>query len=97
MPAVGDGPAHQSHCRPAVSLTPEAAAALARIARVSGVRAEPKTLLPAETILELSGEAVRSRLCTFTDASGTEHCLRPDLTTPIAQIVATRELQLLRH
>ena len=41
-------------------LTPEAAAALARIARVSGVKAEPKTLLPAEVILELSGEAVRS-------------------------------------
>ena len=75
-----------------MSLTPEAAAALARLARVSGVKAEPKTLLPAEVILELSGEAVRSRLCTFTDASGAEHCLRPDLTTPIAQMVAMGEL-----
>lgn len=78
-------------------LTPEAAAALARIARVSGVKAEPKTLLPAEVILELSGEAVRSRLCTFTDASGQEHCLRPDLTTPIAQVVATREAPVARY
>lgn len=78
-------------------LTPEAAAALARIARVSGVKAEPKTLLPAEVILELSGEAVRSRLCTFTDASGQEHCLRPDLTTPIAQMVATRETPVARY
>jgi len=78
-------------------LTPEAAAALARIARVSGVKAEPKTLLPAEVILELSGEAVRSRLCTFTDASGQEHCLRPDLTTPIAQMVATREMPVARY
>ena len=48
-----------------MKLTPEASAALARIARVSGVRAEPQALLPAEVILELSGEAVRSRLCTF--------------------------------
>lgn len=80
-----------------MSLTPEAAAALARLARVSGVKAEPKTLLPAEVILELSGEAVRSRLCTFTDASGAEHCLRPDLTTPIAQMVATRELPVARY
>jgi ATP phosphoribosyltransferase regulatory subunit len=78
-------------------LTPEAAAALARIARVSGVKAEPKTLLPAEVILELSGEAVRSRLCTFTDASGREHCLRPDLTTPIAQMVATQEMPVARY
>ena len=80
-----------------MKLTPEASAALARIARVSGVRAEPQTLLPAEVILELSGEAVRSRLCTFTDASGAEHCLRPDLTTPIAQMVASGELPVARY
>jgi ATP phosphoribosyltransferase regulatory subunit len=80
-----------------VSLSPEAAASLARIARVSGVKAEPKTLLHAEVILELSGEAVRSRLCTFTDASGAEHCLRPDLTTPIAQMVATGEAPVARY
>lgn len=80
-----------------MKLTPEASASLARIARVSGVRAEPQTLLPAEVILELSGEAVRSRLCTFTDASGAEHCLRPDLTTPIAQLVASGELPVARY
>ena len=80
-----------------MKLTPEASAALARIARVSGVRAEPQALLPAEVILELSGEAVRSRLCTFTDAGGVEHCLRPDLTTPIAQMVASGELPVARY
>ncbi len=78
-------------------LSTQAAAALARIARVSGVRAEPQTLMPAEIVLELSGEAVRSRLCTFTDPSGKEHCLRPDLTTPIAQMVASRELPVARY
>jgi ATP phosphoribosyltransferase regulatory subunit len=80
-----------------VRFTPEASAALARIARVSGVRAEPPALMPAEVILELSGEAVRSRLCTFNDASGAEHCLRPDLTTPIAQMVAAGELPVARY
>ncbi len=78
-------------------LSPQAAAALARIARASGVRAEPQTLLPAEIVLELSGEAVRSRLCIFTDASGKEHCLRPDLTTPIAQMVASGALPVARY
>jgi ATP phosphoribosyltransferase regulatory subunit len=53
--------------------------------------------MSAEVILELSGEAVRSRLCTFTDAGGVEHCLRPDLTTPIAQMVATGELPVARY
>lgn len=78
-------------------LSTQAAAALARIARVSGVRAEPQTLMSAEIVLELSGEIVRSRLCTFTDASGKEHCLRPDLTTPIAQMVASNELPVARY
>ena len=80
-----------------MTLSTQAAAALARIARVSGVRAEPQTLMPAEVVLELSGEVVRSRLCTFTDASGKEHCLRPDLTTPIAQMVASGELPVARY
>lgn len=78
-------------------LTTQAAAALARIARASGVRAEPQTLIPAEIVLELSGEAVRSRLCTFADASGREYCLRPDLTTPIAQMVASQALPVARY
>ena len=76
---------------------PGAEAALARIARVSGPRIDPPTLMPAEIILELSGEAVRSRLCTFTDAAGEELCLRPDLTTPIARLVASGDLPSARY
>lgn len=53
--------------------------------------------MPAEIILELSGEAVRSRLCSFTDPSGKEHGLRPDLTTPIAQLVAEGALPVARY
>ncbi len=53
--------------------------------------------MPAEIILELSGEAVRSRLCTFTDAKGQELCLRPDLTTPIAKLVADGDIPASRY
>jgi ATP phosphoribosyltransferase regulatory subunit len=53
--------------------------------------------MPAEIILELSGEAVRSRLCTFADSAGQELCLRPDLTTPIARQVASGELPAARY
>lgn len=72
-------------------------AAFARIAAVSGERIDPPTLLPARIILELSGEAVRARLCTFTDATGEEIALRPDLTTPIAAQAAAGELPLQRY
>jgi ATP phosphoribosyltransferase regulatory subunit len=80
-----------------VTTPAQTAAALARIAAVSGARVEPQTLLPVEIVLELSGEAVRSRLCTFTTADGREHCLRPDLTTPIARLVATNALPVARY
>jgi ATP phosphoribosyltransferase regulatory subunit len=80
-----------------VTAAPDTEAALARVARVSGQRVDPPTLMPAETILELSGEAVRSRLCTFTDAAGEELCLRPDLTTPIARQVAAGDLPAARY
>lgn len=72
-------------------------AAFARIASVSGALVDPSTLLPAEIILELSGEAVRSRLCTFVDGMGVELCLRPDLTTPIARRVAEGALPAARY
>ncbi|MDP3738442.1 MAG: ATP phosphoribosyltransferase regulatory subunit [Hyphomonadaceae bacterium] len=75
----------------------QTAAALGVIARVSGQRVDPPTLMPAEIILELSGEAVRSRLCTFTDATGQEFCLRPDLTTPIARQVASGDIPATRY
>ncbi len=72
-------------------------AALDRVAAVSGQRVDPPTLMPSDIILELSGEVVRSRLCTFTDAAGRELCLRPDLTTPIARLVASGELPFARY
>lgn len=45
---------------------------------------DPPVLIEAAIPLELSGEAVRNRICTFVDPQGKEWALRPDLTLPIA-------------
>jgi ATP phosphoribosyltransferase regulatory subunit len=74
--------------------TASAAAVLARLAASSGSRVDPPMVLPARTIVEMSGEAVRARLCTFTDGTGHEFCLRPDMTTPIAAMVARGDLPI---
>ena len=50
-----------------------------------GVPIDPDYVLPADLPLELSGEAVRTRLCVFTDHRGAEMVMRPDLTLPVAQ------------
>lgn len=68
-------------------MTPEAAgeAAATMFAGLGGDLADPPFLMPAGLPLELSGEAVRARLCMFTDAAGADHALRPDLTLPVAR------------
>jgi ATP phosphoribosyltransferase regulatory subunit len=43
---------------------------------------EPDIIQPADVFLERSGEHIRSRTYVFTDPSGVELCLRPDLTVP---------------
>ena len=64
---------------------------------VGGERIDPPTLAPARMILDLSGEAVRQRLCTFPDGEGGELCLRPDMTVPIAALVAQGRRALARY
>ncbi|MEM1148095.1 MAG: ATP phosphoribosyltransferase regulatory subunit, partial [Pseudomonadota bacterium] len=54
------------------------------LAQSGGDRVEPNVLIEARVPLELSGEAVRSRICTFVDDNGVEWALRPDLTLPVA-------------
>lgn len=54
----------------------------------AGELVEPEILLPTAVMLELSGESVRGRLCSFSGGEGEEHCLRPDMTVAIAQSVA---------
>lgn len=58
--------------------------------QAGGILIDPPTLIDASIPLELSGEAVRARLCIFTDANGKEQALRPDLTLPVAKTEAER-------
>ena len=51
---------------------------------------DPAVLMPAARPLDVSGEAVRTRLCVFSDATGQETALRPDLTLPVAEAEADR-------
>lgn len=53
-------------------------------ARLGGELTDPPIIMPANQPLELSGEAVRARLCVFMGANGEECALRPDLTLPLA-------------
>ena len=57
---------------------------IAIFARLGGELTDPPIVMPANQPLELSGEAVRARLCVFVGASGEECALRPDLTLPLA-------------
>ncbi len=52
--------------------------------RLGGDFVTPNIMLEASVPLELSGEAVRNRICTFLDHEGREWALRPDLTLPVA-------------
>lgn len=56
--------------------------------QAGGYSIDPGSILPADVPLELSGEAVRSRLCIFTDQRGNELAMRPDLTLPVAMLEA---------
>lgn len=53
-------------------------------ARLGGELCDPPIVMPANQPLELSGEAVRARLCVFVGDNGEECALRPDLTLPLA-------------
>lgn len=55
------------------------------IAARGGDLVNPPVTIEASVPLELSGEVVRNRICTFVDAEGKEWALRPDLTLPVAQ------------
>ena len=52
--------------------------------KLGGEFVDPPMVMPAAQPLELSGEAVRARLCVFTGTGGEECALRPDLTLPLA-------------
>lgn len=57
----------------------------------------PRSVLRARDVLELSGEAIRNRLCLFPDNDGDELAMRPDMTTPIAMMLVDGEIGAGRH
>ncbi len=69
-----------------------AAAARGSFEALGGDLVDPPLVLPASLPLELSGEAVRSRLCVLADPGpdGVELALRPDLTLAVCQQEAER-------
>ncbi|MFN4225729.1 MAG: ATP phosphoribosyltransferase regulatory subunit [Hyphomonas sp.] len=73
-------------------MTHDALVAVARAVfeAAGGTPVDPDYVMPADIPLELSGEAVRARLCVFTDNRGAEMVMRPDLTLPVAQREAAR-------
>ncbi|ODA67189.1 Histidine--tRNA ligase [Methyloligella halotolerans] len=50
----------------------------------------PAILQPADIFLDQIGEALRSRTYVFTDLTGEELCLRPDLTVPVSRLYLER-------
>jgi ATP phosphoribosyltransferase regulatory subunit len=67
------------------TLDARAEALVAAYMRAGYARVTPAVLQPAEAFLDLSGEDVRARMFLTTDAAGTDFCLRPDFTIPVAQ------------
>ncbi len=63
-----------------------AEALLAHFSAAGYPRCEPPILQPASVFLDLSGEDIRHRLYLASDASGAEHCLRPEFTIPISRM-----------
>ncbi|MGF7159678.1 ATP phosphoribosyltransferase regulatory subunit [Rhodoligotrophos appendicifer] len=64
------------------SLEAQNAAMLALIEAAGFDHVTPDILQPADLFLDRSGEDIRTRTYVFTDPSGRELCLRPDLTVP---------------
>ncbi len=71
------------------ALEEQAAAILSVFARRGYTRAEPAVLQPGDIFLDRSGEEIRRRTFAFTDPSGSDLCLRPDLTIPICRMQVT--------
>ncbi len=53
----------------------------------------PSVIQPADIFLDRIGESLRGRTYVFTDLSGEELCLRPDLTVPVSRLYLERHPQ----
>ena len=54
----------------------------------------PAVIQPADVFLDVVGETLRARTYVFSDPDGTELCLRPDITVPVARLHLARLGQL---
>src|SRR6185503_3566074 len=67
------------------------AATLLEMFRTGGYeQVAPSIIQPADVLLDQIGEAIRGRTYVFTDLSGEELCLRPDLTVPVSRLYLER-------
>ncbi|ACT58650.1 ATP phosphoribosyltransferase regulatory subunit [Hirschia baltica] len=67
------------------------------VSNKNAISIQPANVLPASILLELTGESVRGRLCSFTAPDGEEFCMRPDMTAPIALEIARGNLKAKRY
>jgi len=72
------------------ALEAQAAALMAKFTSSGYERVAPAFIQPAGLFLDRIGEAMRSRMYVFTDPSGEELCLRPDLTVPVCRVFLER-------
>jgi ATP phosphoribosyltransferase regulatory subunit len=67
-------------------LDAQASAILSIFSKKKYLRVEPSILQPANVFLDRSGEEIRRRTFVLNDPTGTELCLRPDLTIPVCRV-----------
>ena len=72
------------------ALEAQAANLLGRFIQAGYQSVAPSLIQPAGLFLDRIGETIRARTYVFTDPSGEELCLRPDLTLPVTRIFLER-------
>ena len=72
------------------ALEAQAAALMDSFGAAGYERIAPAMIQPADVYLDRVGEAIRGRTYLFSDLSGEELCLRPDLTVPVCRLYLER-------
>jgi ATP phosphoribosyltransferase regulatory subunit len=75
------------------ALEAQAAALMENFGAAGYERIAPAMIQPADVYLDRVGEAIRGRTYLFSDLSGEELCLRPDLTVPVCRLYLERHPQ----
>ena len=72
------------------ALEAQAATLLEMFSKGGYEQVAPSIIQPADLLLDQIGEAIRGRTYVFTDLTGAELCLRPDLTVPVSRLYLER-------